>query len=297
MPPLAPSILVATYCEPQKSALNWPLHALYLSFLRNAPAGADFLVTIPEGTAHYLDPRIPHRFRHPIAGEFRHPKLAEAGYEGYPYVNHFLAVEDLQPSYDFILLTDVDTLLLEPFRTFAPAGFMTGQGAYDSEYSHERLARFASRSGFTKFGRYRNVGATWYGPGAQVIECARQARALVRRLFDEEDWSETSWPKWWIGVSTMYAAEIVMNEVDDLRIEAGRLDARPAKDSNPAALHLHMFHNRPFRYEEFSKHAFQEKFYDENDVRLTGLAAIALGLAREGVALSAQWSERAKAGF
>ena len=195
--------LIASYCEPDNPSLNWQLHAFFASYLALESDQIDFLVTIPTGTEHFLDPQIPYRIRDPIHADLRHPRLESVGLgRGYVYANHFLAVEDLQERYDHILLTDVDTLVLPRFKTFAPPDFLVGRGGYSTDYNYDRLRQFAEKRGFKKFGRYRNIGPTWYGVADVVVQCAQQAKELVHPLLYEEDWTETSWPEWWIGVRT-----------------------------------------------------------------------------------------------
>jgi hypothetical protein len=276
--------LIACYCEPEKASLNWQLHALYLSYCDLNSDNLDFRVTLPPGTESFIDRRIPFRVAPPIASQLKHPILREKGFDGYPYANHFLAVVPEDACYEKILLTDVDTLLLPNFLEQEPTTFLVGRGGYSTDYNHERLSRFARRLGYQRFGRFRNIGSTWFGDAQLVAKCAREALRLVGRLLYEEDWSGTEWPRWWIGVLNLYAAEIVLNErVDHLTHSEGVLDARPANEEDQHAIHLHMWHTADWQ-SQFSKHAFNAKRYKAEEIHLAGFAAYALKLARRGSA-------------
>jgi hypothetical protein len=279
-----PRTLIACYCEPEKASLNWQLHALYLSYCDLNSGNVDFRVTVPPGTEMFIDRRIPIRVAPPIASQLKHPALRENGFDGYPYANHFLAVVPEDTRYEKILLTDVDTLLLPNFMEQEPTEFLVGRGGYSTDYNHERLSRFAKRLGYRRFGRFRNMGPTWFGESRLVVECASEALRLVGRLLHEEDWSGTKWPRWWIGILNLYAAEIVLNErVDHLSVKEGVLDVQPRNAADQQAIHLHMWHTGNWK-SEFSKHAFDAKRYETGDIHLAGLAAYALKLARRGAA-------------
>lgn len=279
-------VLVSAYCEPQKPNLRWQVHALFLSFLDHAPAGTGFLVTIPEGTERYLDPRIPYRVKAPRHEQLRHPALSGIGFtDGYPFINHFLSAEDLSGRADHVLLTDCDTVLTPAFAGYEPEAFMVGQGAYYSDYSHARLAEFCRRHGFERFGRWTNVSATWFGETERVTACARETAEVIELLLHDEDWSETSWPKWWVGVLALYASEIVLNErLDSLTVRPGLVDGHCRSEPDELAMHLHMWHVGDPRA-AFCKFSFERGFYDDEDVGLIGNAARLLDYARRGRAL------------
>lgn len=282
-----PPTVVVAFCDPRKWALNWQLHSLFLSYLDLDCAAIDFLVTLPPGTRHLIDPRIPCRIMDPVESRYDHPGFAAvATFEGtrYPYCNHYLAALDLPSRHRYALLTDVDTILMPAFKTFHPRRFAIGSGGYASPTSVRRLADFARRNGFARYGRYRNLGPTWYGDAALLDRCARESLRVAHRLLDE-DWRGTSWPDWRIGVLTMYASEVAVNElVDDLTLLDGVIEGRiPAGQGQGREIHLHMWTpDDPMR--EFGKAAFDAGLYD--GVALDGLAGTALGYARRGAALA-----------
>lgn len=277
--------LIACYCEPNKPALNWQLHALYLSYRDLDSDRLDFRVSLPAGTESMIDRRIPFRVVEPISPRLQHPVLRQHGFDSYSYANHFLAVSDSDASYDHILLTDVDTLLLPRLTEQEPQTFVVGRGGYSTDYNHERLIQFARNHGYTQTGRYRNVGPTWYGEANLVIQCARETIEVIQKLLYEEDWTGTEWPRWWIGVIALYASEIVLSErIDRLTLVEGGMDAPVANGADDRAIHLHMWHTHDWR-REFSKHAYDDGKYDLHDEMLTGRAAYALKMARRGSAM------------
>ncbi|MBP2292886.1 tol-pal system YbgF family protein [Azospirillum rugosum] len=281
-----PPTVVTAFCDPRKWALNWQLHSLFLSYLDLDCAALDFLVTIPPGTRHLIDPRIPCRIMEPVEGRYDHPNFAAVTtFEGtrYPYCNHYLAALDLPDGHRYALLTDVDTILMPAFKTFHPRRFAIGSGGYASEGSLRRLADFAQRRGF-RYGRYRNLGPTWYGEAALLDRCARKSLEVASLLL-EEDWRGMSWPDWWIGVLTMYASEVAINDlVDDLTLLDGVIEGHmPAGPGRGQEIHLHMWTPEdPMQH--FGKASFDAGLYD--GVQLEGLAGTALDYARRGVALA-----------
>ena len=276
--------LIACYCEPDKPSLNWQLHALYLSYRDLDCDRVDFRVTVPPGTERLVDDKIPIRVIERITSQFRHPMLEKYGFDGYPFANHFLAVTEEDNHYDHILLTDVDTLLLPRFSGFTPDTFITGRGGYSNDYNYDRLVRFGKSHGYSRTGRYRQLHSTWYGAAHLVTKCSREVLEVIAKLLQEEDWTASEWPKWWIGVLALYASEIVLSErVDNLSSTGDVLDARPSSEEDERAIHLHMWHTGNWG-SHFSKHAYDAGYYDDGTVKLTGLADFTLKLARRGSA-------------
>lgn len=286
-------VLVVAYCEPAKPWQSWQLHSLFSSYLDLPSCNFDFLVSIPPGSEDRLDPRIHYRHVDPIHSQYQHPLIsARVGFhDGYVYMNHYLALTDLPDGYDYVLATDCDTVLTSRLAYYAPHPFLVGRGRYESEYAHQRLARFCQHHGFHKFGRHRNIHSTWYGKPCLLERCAREVRRVVRLLLEEEDWTDTSWPKWWIGVAVLYAAEIVLNEeIDALSCIPGVLDSRSDSLMDERAIHLHMWHTR-YPDRAFCKFSFQAGYYDRHDVSLTGNAKMLYDYARRGRSLARSTSE------
>jgi hypothetical protein len=282
-----PRTLIATYCEPDKWHLNWQLHSLFESYLALPDRRhIDFLATIPRGTRHHLDPRIPVRYRQPIGHRYRNPWLMpRMGLDHYPHVNSFLASAGLQTRHEFILQTDCDTVLTERFAAHRPAGFVCGAHDYTTEKLAHRLDQFTRKYGY-KRGKVIDLGPTWYGAAADVRRSSETAMIISRQLL-AEDWTDPADGE--VFLTTLYASQIALHQhVRGLRRTPGLLDGR--SESTPATneIHLHMWMN-PDWNTGFSKLAFKKGYYEQPGVTpRSGKAALLEKFARLGWASSAK---------
>ncbi|KAH9106292.1 hypothetical protein AeMF1_018079 [Aphanomyces euteiches] len=177
----------------------------------------------------------------------------------------------LQP-YDWVVRTDIDTFLTPAFATWRPEKMTIGGGGYQTQSNFERLTRI-SNDLHLHATRLRNVGSTWYGPTAQVRECANLTVSLMKYLHEHEftaeekskEYGTKGWPTWHYGVLTLYAGHIAIH---NCTFESGvdkntnMLDfPTTSADDVQNHAHLHTWQDR----ERFSKFEFAEgKYASEN---------------------------------
>ena len=188
-------------------------------------------------------------------------------------------------AYDKLLRTDMDTFLTPAFAQWNPEKFIIGQGKYCfPQYTTcarlHRIARdmaLAPPSAGTAAGTddasgvVDNVGSTWYGDTATVIECAKLSVKAMRYLYvnefskEEKDpkYGNQGWPVWHVGVLSMYAGNIAINSCatknNGFEHRPDMLDfASTSNESVHEHAHLHTWQN----FQPFSKFAFFKGEYE-----------------------------------
>ncbi|KAF0695191.1 Aste57867_13955 [Aphanomyces stellatus] len=179
-----------------------------------------------------------------------------------------VAVVGLQDShaldvYDYVLRTDIDTFLTPAFATWKPPGMVVGRGAYsfDSYGTAERLAAITEKLNMTAM-TINNVGSTWYGPTPLLRTCANLSVDVMKYLYaneftDEEKsiaYGTKGWPKWHIGVVSMYAGHLAINHCTrhvGVTKNEEMLDYASSSDASPNDhAHLHTWQNS-LRFSKF----------------------------------------------
>jgi hypothetical protein len=170
------------------------------------------------------------------------------------------AAADMLDAYDFVLRTDCDTFVTPAFARWRPTQFHCGLGAYAQlPFTRQKLADWSAKLGVRHRGLH-NLGASWYGPTAEVRRASVLAARLTRQLYDEafEDRTTTKgWPKWHYGVALLYGQELAINALVDVRpTELMDMPAHTSHSINSVVL-VHSFHTS----EMFSKFAFATHRY------------------------------------
>ncbi|SPQ98043.1 unnamed protein product (mitochondrion) [Plasmodiophora brassicae] len=192
------------------------------------------------------------------------------GQASYEYMRSLVYVHDgryrrLLLSYSKLLRTDLDVFLTPSFFTWRPTRFVTGRGAYSTMwYTQARLVGIAEKLGL----RHRRafcVGSTWFGDSKTVIALTNLTEHVARHFLDNEFGpdEEIVWPKWWRGVTSMYAGELAVNHLlddDEHDSNPSQIDAdSTSKDPTAGVYHIHCWQGITFpRY--FSKTVF---FYEQ----------------------------------
>lgn len=165
--------------------------------------------------------------------------------------------------YDYVLKTDCDTFLTPAFARFTPSLFQVGRAGYAGQYDTQQLlAEWATRLGYRHYGVH-NLGASWFGESALVVEAAQLATEITVRLLDEafkpEAVSNQGWPRWWKGVASLYGQELAINA---LIPEAEVNEQMDFPSNEPGKVqhvhHIHCWHTDHL----FSKFAFADGWYD-----------------------------------
>ncbi|OQR92146.1 hydroxyacylglutathione hydrolase, mitochondrial-like isoform X2, partial [Thraustotheca clavata] len=173
--------------------------------------------------------------------------------------------------YDWILKSAPDAILTRTFATWKPDLFTVASGNYilDGRGTGARLNKIATSLQLESHD-ISNIGATWYGPGKVMQECAKLAVAVSKHLYENEFTAEEKspqygikgWPEWHFGVLQLYANQIALNHCtkdSKMVINVEMLEAPSSLTDSPNNhAHLHTWKSDSV----FDKRAFQEgKYY------------------------------------
>ncbi|ETV95976.1 hypothetical protein H310_10632 [Aphanomyces invadans] len=118
----------------------------------------------------------------------------------------------LLASYSRLLRTDTDVVVTPAFLTFRPRQFVVGRGGYmDEEYTKGRIKELAADVGMTHQSVY-NVGSTWFGNASVVLEMVPKMLDVAKFILESPKYGvDQGFPRWHVGVASMYAGEVVVN--------------------------------------------------------------------------------------
>ncbi|CAK4693523.1 hypothetical protein LEN26_009755 [Aphanomyces euteiches] len=114
--------------------------------------------------------------------------------------------------YDRLLRTDTDVVITPAFLTFKPSKFVVGRGGYMIEnFTKTKIQELATDLKLTHQGVF-NVGSTWFGHSMLVLLMANKMMDVAKFILESPKYNvDMGWPTWHIGVTSMYAGEIVVN--------------------------------------------------------------------------------------
>ncbi len=185
------------------------------------------------------------------------------------------------PRYDLILRTDEDAFLSPSLLTFTPTlKAYFGNTGYTNDFTQERLRFVAAKYNYSHR-HVSNICSGWLVPPSlihQIVDISLKVGVQlaqnefgknvpgVSQFFTTSDYG--SWPSWWRGVISLYAAEIAINHVLPDLSQANTvqtIDCPSSREDIPLrmVLHIHCMHEP----DEFSK--FQ--FYDEHITSFLGM--------------------------
>jgi hypothetical protein len=145
--------------------------------------------------------------------------VAAAGsvFEGYHFINSIACltgphVDPIARRYPFLLRTDADVFLTEHLSDARPDFPLHGRGLYQHSAAFRRgMIDFCERHGIEHMNHF-GCGSSLFARADLVMHMlARQTYWTEIILKDFGD-SPGTWPGWWRGVASMYAAEITANE-------------------------------------------------------------------------------------
>lgn len=185
----------------------------------------------------------------------------------YGYINswsHFTDSEsiDLILSYTYALRIDVDTFLSPKILDIELAAdeILVGNGGYiGEEQTKKNLLRLAEEQSLVHRAKH-NLGSTWYTHSNIMVEVGLAALDCAKYIIDHEfTKDEGEWPKWYAGVTTMYAGELALNNTAYSITKSNKFDANSTNASSiNDVFTIHSWHTDEF----FSKHAFHAGKYD-----------------------------------
>ncbi|CAF1107437.1 unnamed protein product [Adineta ricciae] len=181
--------------------------------------------------------------------------------------------------YQWVLRVDQDALLSPGLflgflgkHPYQLSRMQFGALGHGTEFTNQRLRMIAQKLGYKHVGVH-NLCSTWLVTPKDSIKIANLTTQIGRYLLDNEFGRHVpgiedlpaigEWPKWWRGVTSLYAAEIAINHIYSSTLthqhEAPVLD-HPA-DSQLSlwlAWHIHCLHNPSY----FSKFQHQDDLYN-----------------------------------
>ncbi|RLO08927.1 hypothetical protein DYB28_014298 [Aphanomyces astaci] len=150
---------------------------------------------------------------------------------GFMFSLLYLAEPAFQPllmSYDRLLRTDTDVVITPAFLTFRPRQFVVGRGGYMyHDYTKARIKELAADINMTHQGLH-SVGSTWFGNATLTLQMVPKMLEVAKFILDSPKYNvEQGFPRWHIGVTSMYAGELVVNHFipkDNVWVNSASLD-------------------------------------------------------------------------
>ncbi|RLO01784.1 hypothetical protein DYB28_015150, partial [Aphanomyces astaci] len=168
-------------------------------------------------------------------------------------------------SYDRLLRTDTDVVITPAFLTFRPRQFVVGRGGYMvEEYTKSRIQELAIDLHMTHQGLY-NVGSTWFGNTSTVLSMVPKMLEVAKFILDSPKYNvDQGFPRWHIGVTSMYAGELVVNHFipkDNVWVNSESLDI----NCNSIEKTINVYHSHCWPGDQypgyFNKWAFERGEY------------------------------------
>lgn len=198
------------------------------------------------------------------------PAVQYKAFQNYKYINSIACLigQEWLLEYDYLLRTDVDTLLTPKWNTTYPNYFTAGAGFYNNDTNiKQQLKKVMARLKLPQRKDYTyNIGSTWYGASRQVFDAAVLASSVTKELLTVEFKDFTgAWPGFYREVCSMYAGEIAVNYlVEKFTIDPANFDFEStSSDAVHQHTHIHCWHTT----KPFSKHAFFDGKYKDTDVK------------------------------
>ena len=120
----------------------------------------------------------------------------------YPYIHSISNIANdhnaLLNQYDYLLRTDMGTLLSPTWNSFCPKGFIVGRGDYiHDETVKNKIINISNTLGLTHKGIH-NIGTSHYGPPQMIINVCKLSVYVSNYLLSNEFFlHEGKWPGWY----------------------------------------------------------------------------------------------------
>ncbi|MDR5740685.1 MULTISPECIES: hypothetical protein [unclassified Caballeronia] len=204
-------------------------------------------------------------------------------FEGYHFMNSIGCVsgphiDDIALRYPFLLRTDADVFLTSNLVDFRPSYPVHGRGHYHRRPDfREKMLDFCKRHGVIHHNHF-GCGSSLLAQSQLVVPFLRRQTYWCEKLLrdfgdDPANWG--TWPDWFRGVSSMYAAEIAAAEAGNAFLRLGReriLDVESFCDEKIDSLvfHIHAVHTDTY----FSKFEYRNGAYDDVDINALDISYI-----------------------
>jgi len=138
-------------------------------------------------------------------------------FEGYHFINSIACltgphIDSLAQSYPFLLRTDADVFLTEHLVDVRPEFPLHGRGLYHRSAGFRRgMIDFCERHGIEHMNHF-GCGSSLLARAELVMHMLTRQTYWTEIILKDFGDSPGTWPGWWRGVASMYAAEIVANE-------------------------------------------------------------------------------------
>jgi hypothetical protein len=190
----------------------------------------------------------------------------------YGYINswsHFIDQNsiDVILSYPYALRIDVDTFLSPNILNIdlADNEILVGKGGYiGGDETTSNLLRISETLDLNHRNLH-NLGSTWLSQSNIMIEVGQAALECARYIINNEFIEdEGEWPRWYAGVSLLYAGELALNHSPYEITQTDKLDSESTNNKNiDDVFSIHAWHTDNF----YSKYAFMNGEYQDRSHR------------------------------
>jgi hypothetical protein len=201
-------------------------------------------------------------------------------FDGYHFMNSIGClsgphVDEIALRYPYLLRTDADVFLTRHLKDLRPSYPVHGRGHYHrTQDFREKMLEFCHRHGVTHFNHF-GCGHSLLAESRLVVHFLRRQTywcEMLLRDFGDDPANWGTWPDWFRGVSSMYAAEIAAQELVNECLIMGReriLDVESLCQTKLDSLvfHIHAVHTDQY----FSKFEYRKGAYDGADLNALDL--------------------------
>jgi hypothetical protein len=193
-------------------------------------------------------------------------------FEGYPFINSIACltgphIDPIAARYPCLLRTDADVFLTEHLANYRPGYAVHGRGLYHrTEDFRAGMVDFCRRHGITHMNHF-GCGHSLLAPAELVMHMVSRQTYWTEIVLKDFGARTGTWPGWFRGVATMYAAEIVANESYGAFLYNGRerildVESYGIGPIDEMVYHIHAIHTEDY----FSKHRYRLGEYQHIDV-------------------------------
>jgi hypothetical protein len=198
-------------------------------------------------------------------------------WKNYHFINsiYFLTTKESEIllNYKYTLATDCDVFLTKNLLTLRPVHHTFGMGDYIRSKDVKNKIIYIIKSLNLKNNYLHNVGASYLYKSFDVLNFRRlQYNMCVYLIINEFKDYEGTWGTWFKGTLTMYAGEIVANQLEHGNIRLNILDSYSMSDKkiDNNFYHIHAWHTKQY----FSKYDFRNGIYKDINEDLLDISIV-----------------------
>ncbi|WP_211482444.1 hypothetical protein [Collimonas sp. OK607] len=202
------------------------------------------------------DPRVVKMVAEPMA-------VPGSRWDGYKFINSIGCLSGPH--------TDADVFLTSNLINFRPSVVVQGRGNYAHPEGSEvwtKMAEFCTANG-VRHGGVFGCGSSLMGKSELVLDLLRRQLFWSEKLLDHfKEYGPGTWPGWFSGVITMYAAEIAANENYDTYLRHAYHRILDMESMLPYPIDSLVMHIQAVPTDEhFSKSRYRQGAYQGTDLR------------------------------